>query len=241
MGDGVADTEASTTSVVMNSNIDVAATFLEDTDLDSIPDQEEWGSDSQDRNFDGNNDGVADYLQGSVASLHTRDYQHFITLSTTAPGRFTKCRPLAIDLLVAPPAGYTLPLGLLDIRIENLPPGTGTTLTMHLPSATEFDTFYKYGATAGDSSAHWYEFAYDPDSETGAVIGSDTITLFLKDGSRGDDDLTANGIISDPAAGPAIIGSDPTLPGSQLSDNNPAAIGSSGGSGCFIATLFTSP
>ena len=154
-----------------------------------------------------------------------------------APGRFTRCRPRDTGLMADPPTGIALPLGLLDIRIEDLSPGMSTTLTLHLASAPEFDTYFKYGATPEESSAHWYEFTYDPDSETGAVVDSDAITLFLKDGSRGDDDLTANGAISVPS-GPAIIGADPTTKGSQLSDDHPAGTGSSGG-GCFIGSLFT--
>jgi hypothetical protein len=237
----VADPEAVTTTVIMDSDLSVSATFLEDTDLDSVPDQEEWGSDSQDMNFDGNADGIADYLQDSVTSLHTKKNRHFITVSTKAPGRIKKCRSIETDRLSDAPSDAAMPLGLLDIRIDDLPPSTGTTLTLHLPAGSEFDTFYKYGPTAEDASDHWYEFMYDEDSETGAVIDNDTVTIFLKDGSRGDDDLTVNGVIIDPG-GPAILGADPTPPGSQLSDDNPAGTASSGGSsGCFIDTFFTSP
>ncbi|MGD9216795.1 MAG: fibronectin type III domain-containing protein, partial [Desulfobacteraceae bacterium] len=71
----VADTESNITTVIVDADISLSATFLEDTDLDSVPDSEEWGDDSQDTNFDGNSDGIADYLQSNVASIHTNDYQ----------------------------------------------------------------------------------------------------------------------------------------------------------------------
>ena len=235
----VADTEAVTTTVIMDSDMDVSATFLEDTDLDSVPDQEEWGSDSQDMNFDGNADGIADYLQGSVASMHTKDHQHFITLSTMAPGRFTLCQPIETAALAVEPADFTMPLGVLATKIEDLPPGSGTTLTMHMPAGSEFDTFYKYGPTLDDPSAHWYEFMYDQASETGAVIDGDTITLYLKDGSRGDDDLAANGTISDLGV-PGIFDTEPAPLGSQISDDNPTGTASSGSSSCFINSLYMS-
>ena len=51
---------------------------------------------------------------------------------------------------------------------------------------------------AGQSTDHWYEFLYD--GQTGAVIVGNTITLDFVDGHRGDDDLTANGMIVDEGA-----------------------------------------
>ena len=41
------------TSVVIDTDISLSVTFLEDTDLDSVPDQEEWGPDGQNNTFDG--------------------------------------------------------------------------------------------------------------------------------------------------------------------------------------------
>lgn len=235
----VADAESSTTSVVMDANIDLSVTFLQDTDLDSIPDQEEWGSDGKDMGYDGNADGIADYLQSSVASLHTNDYLNYITMSTVEPGRITRC--LALETVSDDPADHTMPLGLFAFRIEDLPSGGDTTLTIYLPADSKFDAFDKHGPTLDDPSAHWYEFMFDTDSKTGAVIDNGSIMLFFKDGSRGDDDLYANGVIS-ASGGPVILSSDETPPGNQLSDNNPAiAAPTNGSSGCFIDTIFMPP
>ncbi len=94
---------------------------------------------------------------------------------------------------------------------------------------------------------------YDQTSETGAVLEGDTITLYLKDGQQGDDDLSANGVISDPG-GPGILevddntnptpishltdGGDKTIttPTSyQLDGGDKTSSGISGG--CFIDSI----
>ncbi len=235
----VFDPDTNITSVVMDADISLSVTFLEDTDLDSVPDQEEWGIDGQNNNFDGNGDGIADYLQSNVASIHTKDYLHFLTLSTPAPGIITSCKMNDTDSIASIPSEFSLPLGLISFRIENLTPGANTTLIINLPPGSDFDTFYKYGATFDYPAAHWYEFMYDQTSETGAVLEGDSITLFLKDGQLGDDDLSANGVISDPG-GPGILqvveNTIPTPPNHQTGGGDTTSSGSIG-SGCFIDSI----
>ena len=138
------------------------------------------------------------------------------------------------------PTELTLPLGLIAFEIENITPGADTTLTIYLPAGSGFDTFYKYGGTADNPTEHWYEFMYDETSDTGAVYDGDTVTLYLKDGQRGDDDLTANGTISDPG-GPVILqtneNTDPTPTDEyQIDNDDTTSTGSSGG--CFINSIF---
>ena len=235
----VFDPDTNITSVVMDTDISLSVTFLEDTDLDSVPDQEEWGIDGQNNTFDGNGDGIADYLQSNVASIHTKDYLHFLTLSTPEPGKITSCKMNDTASIASVPSECSLPLGLISFKIENLTPGANTTLTINMPTGSEFDTFYKYGATFDNPATHWYEFMYDQTSETGAVLEGDTITLYLKDGQRGDDDLSANGVISDPG-GPGILEVDentiPTPPNHQTGGGDTTSSGSIG-SGCFIDSI----
>ncbi len=74
---------------------------------------------------------------------------------------------------------------------------------------------------------HWYEFIHD--GQTGAVIDNvnHVIKLHFKDGERGDDDLTADGILFD-MGGPAKI----------ATDNKNGDSGNGGGSGgCFVGVL----
>ena len=92
--------------------------------------------------------------------------------------------------------------------------------------------------TPDDLSPHWYEFPYDPASETGAVFEGDSVTIYFKDGQRGDDDLSKNGILADPG-GPAIVGADNTpAPIPDAIDTAGAGGSSGGGGGCFIDSIF---
>ena len=63
---------------------------------------------------------------------------------------------------------------------------------------------------------------YDPVTRIGAEINRNKVTMHFVDGERGDDDLTADGIIVDQSG-----------PGSITPNSSD---GSSGGSGCFIGT-----
>lgn len=75
------------------------------------------------------------------------------------------------------------------------------------------NSYYKYGPTPDSPNGHWYEFLYN--DTTGANILDRKIVLDLVDGQRGDSDLTANGVITDPGA-PAIF-TPPSPPAVYLS------------------------
>jgi hypothetical protein len=95
------------------------------------------------------------------------------------------------------PPGTTLPHGLLNLKLTGGGLGSTATVVITYPSALPAGTVYwKYGRTASNTTAHWYAFA-------GAAIAGNTITLTLTDGADGDDDLTANGVITDPG-GPGV-------------------------------------
>lgn len=61
---------------------------------------------------------------------------------------------------------------------------------------TAVHRYYKYGPTPGNPTPHWYDFSYD--GTTGAQSNGSRVTLHFVDGARGNDDLTANGVIVDP-------------------------------------------
>ena len=97
-----------------------------------------------------------------------------------------------------------------SFTINNVAPGGATTATLRLPEGSTMSTYYKYGPTP-DSPIyyHWYEFMYDGQTGTGAVINNNIVTLYFVDGQRGDDDLTANGTIVD-IGGPGVTETPPT-------------------------------
>jgi uncharacterized repeat protein (TIGR02543 family) len=95
------------------------------------------------------------------------------------------------------PPGTTLPHGLLNLKLTAGVAGSTATVLITYPSALPAGTVYwKYGKTASNTTAHWYQFA-------GAVVSGNTVTLTLTDGADGDDDYTANGTITDPG-GPGV-------------------------------------
>lgn len=56
--------------------------------------------------------------------------------------------------------------------------------------------YRKYGPTPDNHTPHWYDFMYD--GQTGAELTSENcFRLHFIDGEKGDDDLTANGVIVD--------------------------------------------
>jgi hypothetical protein len=71
-----------------------------------------------------------------------------------------------------------------------------------LPQGAAPNTYYLYGRTPDNTTAHWYEFLFD--GETGAEIAGNVITLHFVDGKRGYNDLdNANGAIAIEPGGPA--------------------------------------
>jgi hypothetical protein len=97
-------------------------------------------------------------------------------------------------------------------------------MVIYLPDGANPTTYYKYGPTPNDPTNHWYEFMHDAQTQTGAEINGNVITLYFVDGQWGDDDLIANGKIID-QGGPGFT--------SASTSSTPS---SSGGGGCLLAT-----
>ena len=95
----------------------------------------------------------------------------------------------------------TFPVGSYEYFITGLNPGDATTVVIHLPQGVNVDSYIKYGKTPDDFDDHCYEYLFDPQTGTGAeILPNGTIIVHHVDGERGDDDLTPNGVIVDPAA-----------------------------------------
>jgi ELWxxDGT repeat protein len=147
---------------------------------------------------DGNRDGTLDSLQANVTSLPNAVNAQYVTLES--PGG-TKLIDVAATKNPSPtnvPPGVSFPIGFLEYEVANVVPGGATTVTITVPTGATPTTYWKYGPIPGNLTPHWYEFLFD--GTTGAQIMPGKIVLHLVDGGRGDDDLTANGVIVDPGA-----------------------------------------
>ena len=194
-------------------------------DNDGLPDGEERGLDGNEPNYDGNHDGIADRLQDNVTSLHSYDGQYYITIESPTGTSISNCNAADNPSSTNAPSDMEFSYGFFGFTITDISNGSATTVTLHFPVGTTFGTYYKYGPTPNNPTNHWYEFLYD--GQTGAEIIGNIITLHFVDGTRGDDDLIANGIVVDDGA-PAVVAA--TGGGTTVTSDG------GGGGGCFIAT-----
>jgi List-Bact-rpt repeat protein/Big-like domain-containing protein len=214
-------------TITMNSDKNVTATFLVDSDNDGISDEEE---DSGPNGGDGNNDGILDSQQSNVSCLRTYDDQHYVTLETPLGTIISNCQAVDNYSINDAPLDIEFPYGFFEFTLGGIGINASTTLTLHLPDGETFDTYYKFGPTPNDFSNHWYIFLND--GQTGAEINGGIITLHFVDSMRGDDDLTANGTIID-IGGPGIS---PSLDAAGSDGSLVVSSAEGGGGGCFIAT-----
>jgi len=219
-GCGVADTDSDGDKI-----LDCADT---NDDGDSLPDEEEQGPGGDDPNYDGNNDGIADLLQDNVASFRTYDGHEYVTMTSPIGTTINNIKAVTNPSATDAPSNVEFSYGFFEFTINGINIGDPVTITLYFQDGATFDTYYKYGPTPDNNTNHWYEFFYD--SQTGAEINGNVITLYFLDGARGDDDLTANGIIVD-VGGPAT-----PIKSSSGSTTVITESASGGGGGCFIAT-----
>jgi len=99
------------------------------------------------------------------------------------------------------PAGAEFPAGFIKFNVTGLAVGGSTTVQIILPTGVTPNAYWKFGPEPGKATPHWYEFEFD--GTTGAQFSANVITLNFVDGLRGDADLTADGVITDPGA-PAV-------------------------------------
>ena len=172
-------------------------------------------------NYDGNNDGTADWRQDNVASCPTFDGQKYVSMVVPAPVAISGAYVASEPAGSAPLPGIDFVYGVFGFTLNNVGAGSATTLTLILEDGATPFTYYEYGPTPTDPTTHWYEFLYD--GETGAVITDNIVTIHFVDGKRGDDDLDdSNGTVID-AGGPGFISTD-------------TSSSSNGNSGCFITS-----
>ncbi|MFC1653026.1 PKD domain-containing protein [Planctomycetota bacterium] len=176
-------------------------------DTDGIAPKEEQGPSGTNSHYDGNYDGTPDWLQDNVGSFYTLTGSY----ATLASEEGTQLYNVTTNLefpLVPPDSWMAAPYGLLGYEIHGIQPGEETLVEVYLEDGSLINSYYKYGPTPDNPTAHWYEFLYD--GQTGAEIDGDMIRLHFVDGQRGDDDLSVNGIIAEPG-GPVMVNHPPVL------------------------------
>ena len=193
------------TVFTMDGDKRVTAYFSADggsTDSDGVPDTAEMGPTGNDPAYDGDGNGVADYLEARVAGLPTFNGGGYATLAV--PEGLTLFGVAAVD---NPSPGDTpynraFPLGLFDLTIDGLTLGGCTTLSMSLTHPAGplmiLDSYENYGPYPGHPSSDWYHF--DLDGSTGAVVVAgetqSSVELGYCDAQRGDDVLTEDGQVA---------------------------------------------
>lgn len=155
---------------------------------------------------DGNNDGIADSQQPNVASLPNSVSGLYLTLAAPSGTQLLDVQVTGNPAPGTEPVVVDFPFGFLQFTLDGFSPATSVTLDLFVEGGGTTNTYYKYGPTADNLSAHWYEFPYD--GATGAETLTDKIRLHFVDGGRGDADLVANGFITDPGA-PAFLSQPP--------------------------------
>ncbi|BAZ93199.1 peptidyl-prolyl cis-trans isomerase [Thiohalobacter thiocyanaticus] len=130
------------------------------------------------------------------------------------------------------PADLSFDYGVYEFNLQLPLPGGATAVSLTLPEGVEPSTYYMYGATPDNAVPHWYEFLWDGQTGTGAVIEGNLVMLYLRDGKRGDSDLQANGVIVDPGA----PGFSPAATGSEGSGS-----AAGGGGGCVLGSSSRGP
>ncbi len=191
-------------------NDTLVVTVLEDNDSDGVSSTVE---DANPEGPDGNNDGLPDSTQSNVASLPSNTSEaQYVTLESSSGTSLDNVEATTNPSPADAPVGVSFPTGFFDYQLVGLALGVPATVTIHLPAGTNVNTFYKYGSEpdnpltpADETIPHWYNFIYN--GVTGAQFfdddsngDTDRIVLHFVDGQRGDDDLTANGVIVDPGA-----------------------------------------
>ncbi len=147
---------------------------------------------------DGNNDGIPDSIQLNVTSIPNFDGSEYLVIQSQPGTVLTNVSTADPSTLGTPPAGVSFPLGALRFNVEGFSPGAAVEVEILLPAGVTVSTYFKYGDEPGMAGDHWYEFL--DDGSTGASILPGKVVLKLVDGGRGDDDITANGVIIDPGA-----------------------------------------
>ena len=149
-------------------------------------------------------DGVGDVCDNTANDQPTSTGSGVFTLQTSA-GYFSFTAGVENPSLADAPDLDFLH-GFFSFTIEGLAAGGTAVITITLPDDMPTDTqYWKYGPTVANPVNHWYQIPM------GDNDGDNVITITITDGGDGDDDLVANGVITEPG-GPGQPPPQPPVP-----------------------------
>ena len=128
-----------------------------------------------------------------MASFVSKNSSKNLTLAAPATTFLKEVNALTGTEFGELPLGVVLPYGMVHFKVKCPTNAQEATLSLYLPKAGTASGFLNYGPTADNPEPHFYSFLLE--DELGAVIGLNPITLYVKDGGWGDNDLTENGVI----------------------------------------------
>lgn len=188
-----------------------------DSDGDSVPDTSEMGPAGTEVAYDGNGDGVADWQQAAVASFHSRRRNGYVSVSVPHPARLVQ----ASSSPAPRGSGEDLDYDLFRFEVRGITSGQEVLMRLRMPEGFTATAYLGYGPETGQRTPHWYSFA-----RSTTAVDDNMIAVRLKDGGRGDSDLTANGVIEH-AGSPAGV----RVAGVFGLDSPPESGGGGGGGG----------
>ena len=228
---------SSTAILTLNTNdpanpvVNVSLTGIGDNDADGIPSAEELSG----PNFgDGNNDLDKDYLQNEVATFLATATEYITLVSddvisldaaTLGVKGSTVLNEVVVVDEIPPdaPSGSLFVYGLQGFNViyPNGFEGGLVQVAIYLPADAKPTQFYRFGPTPDNATSHWYDFAFDsttntgakflgkvsicpksdPDPETCGVIERNVVLISFIDGQKGDDDLIADGKVTQGVGG----------------------------------------
>jgi uncharacterized repeat protein (TIGR01451 family) len=182
-----------TATIHLEAGETVTCTFTNgvDTDGDGVPDAtDNCPHDANADQADLDGDGVGNVCDDTANDCSTSTGSGLATLHTSA-GYFSAAAGVGIPC-PNPPA-LDFPHGFLNFTIEGLAPGETAVVTIILPGNMPTTTqYWKCGPTVANPADHWYQIPM------GDNDGDDVVTITITDGGDGDDDLAANGTITEP-------------------------------------------
>jgi hypothetical protein len=184
---------ARTATINLEAGETVTCTFTNgvDTDGDGVPDTtDNCLNDANADQADLDGDGVGNVCDDTANDRPTSTGSGLATLHTNA-GYFSAAAGVGVPC-PNPPA-LDFPHGFFNFTIEGLAPGETVVVTIILPDAMPTTTqYWKCGPIGANPADHWYQIPM------GDNDGDDVVTITITDGGDGDDDLAANGAITEP-------------------------------------------